>query len=237
MQRDSLSFHAYEVMAEYYYTHVDEKPHNAYYERPAMVSLLPTVKGKRVLDVACAAGWYSKWLIDQEAQVTAMDFSPAMIAMTRRRVGDRATLIEADLNGGLSFLKDQFFDVILSSLTLHYIRDWYPVMEDFYRILKRGGYLVFSVHHPLMDYLLLNREDYFSIELIEDTWRTPQGEIEVEFYRRPLREIFSPLFVSGFIVEVLHEPMPTDDFKEAMQKEYEKLLKKPMFLFARAKKI
>lgn len=42
-------------MAEYYFKYVDTKPFNAYYERPATISLLPSVKGKNVLDAACAA--------------------------------------------------------------------------------------------------------------------------------------------------------------------------------------
>ncbi len=71
----SISYDAYNEMAEYYFTHVDTKPYNAYYERPATVSLLPEVKGKKVLDAGCAAGWYTEWLLNQGAEVTAIDFS------------------------------------------------------------------------------------------------------------------------------------------------------------------
>ena len=47
------------------------------------------VKGKKVLDAGCAAGWYTKWLLDNEADVTAVDFSPNMIEMTKKRVGNK----------------------------------------------------------------------------------------------------------------------------------------------------
>lgn len=233
---DSVSFHAYEEMAEYYFKYVDTKAFNAYYERPATLSLLPSLKGRNVLDVACAAGWYTKWLIDQKANVTAMDFSPAMVAMTKKRVGDSATIIQADLNDGLDFFEDQSFDLILSSLTLHYIKDWEPVMKEFYRILKMKGHFVFSVHHPFMDYLIFNREDYFAIDLIEDTWATHKGDTKVQFYRRPLKEILSPLLKSGFTLEILDEPMPTDDFQKVMPAQYERLIRRPQFLFIRARK-
>jgi hypothetical protein len=53
---DSVSLQSYEDMAEYYFSYVDQKPFNAYYERPATLSLLPDVTGKRVVDAGCAAG-------------------------------------------------------------------------------------------------------------------------------------------------------------------------------------
>ena len=44
---------AYDEMAEAYAARIETKPHNAYYERPATLSLLPDVRGKRVLDAGC----------------------------------------------------------------------------------------------------------------------------------------------------------------------------------------
>lgn len=60
INKDSVSLNSYEEMAEYYFKYVDIKPLNAYYERPATISLLPQVRGKKVLDAGCAAGWYTK---------------------------------------------------------------------------------------------------------------------------------------------------------------------------------
>ena len=45
-----------------------------------------------------------------------------MIEMPRRRVGDRATLFQADMNEPLAFLEDESLDLVLSSLTLHYFK-------------------------------------------------------------------------------------------------------------------
>ncbi|MEC9489284.1 MAG: methyltransferase domain-containing protein [Halanaerobium sp.] len=66
------------------------KPYNAYYERPATLSLLPEVQNRAVLDAGCAADWYTKWLLERGAEVTALDFSPRMLEMARKRVGDKA---------------------------------------------------------------------------------------------------------------------------------------------------
>ena len=51
MHKDKpIALAAYEKLAERYAALIDTKPHNAYYERPAMLSLLPKIQGKHVLD-------------------------------------------------------------------------------------------------------------------------------------------------------------------------------------------
>ena len=237
LNEESISFESYEKMAEYYFTCVDTKPFNAYYERPATLSLLPDVAGKTVLDAGCAAGWYSKYLLDKGAKVIALDFSPSMIAMTRKRIGDKAEIVRADLNEPLDFITDKSVDVIISSLALHYVREWKNVLSEFGRIVKPCGCLVFSVHHPFMDFAHFHRENYFLTEIIEDEWETNTGKVKVQFYRRPLSQIISPVIEAGFIIEKLMEPMPTERFKELHPQVYDMLTKKPQFLFIRARKI
>jgi len=41
-----IALDAYETLAEAYASVIDTKPHNAYYERPATLSLLPDVNGE-----------------------------------------------------------------------------------------------------------------------------------------------------------------------------------------------
>lgn len=237
VNKDSVSLDSYEEMAEYYFNYVDTKPFNAYYERPATISLLPEVKGRKVVDAGCAAGWYTKWLLDNGARVIALDFSPNMIEMTKRRVGSSAEVIRTDLNDPLNFIESGSIDIVLSSLTLHYIRDWKEVMSEFNRILKKDGQLVFSVHHPFMDFTKHDKEDYFATELLEEHWRTNKGRVKVQFYRRPLSKIVESVTESGFVIERLLEPMPTEQFKLEKPDTYDILIKKPHFLFIRARKI
>ncbi len=103
---------------------MSHKPYNAYYERPATLSLLPKVEDKYVLDAGCAADWYINWLIENGAEVTSIDFSPKMIEMTKGRVGEKAKILKADLNEPLDFMDDEEFDIVLSSLTLYYLKEW-----------------------------------------------------------------------------------------------------------------
>lgn len=236
ISKNLVSFHSYEQMAEYYFQYVDQKPFNAFYERPGTLSLLPGVSGKKVLDAACAAGWYTNWLLEHGAAVIGLDFSPNMIEMTRRRVGKKAEIIQADLNEPLSFIKDGSVDIVLSSLTLHYLKDWTIVMREFYRILRKDGVMVVSVHHPFMDFTHFQRENYFLTELLEDEWQTHQGKVKVQFYRRPLSKIMDDVLDAGFVIEKLSEPMPTEKFRKAQPEVYNKLTKRPQFLFLRARK-
>lgn len=231
MHKDSVSRPSYETMAEYYFEYVDHKPFNAFYERPGTLSLLPDVRGRHVLDAACAAGWYTEWLLEHGAQVTAVDFSQCMVKMTKKRVGNRARIVQADLNYPLDFLADQSVDIVLSSLTLHYIRDWGPLFSEFHRILKDKGQFVFSIHHPFMDFSYFQSKDYFRTELLEDEWNTHRGPVKVQFYRRPLTSIFSFLTQAGFVVHRLLEPMPIEEFKAIDPERYDRLTKRPQFLF------
>lgn len=236
INKHSISFESYETMANYYFKYIDTKPFNAYYERPATLSLLPNVKEKNVLDAGCAAGWYSKWLLDHGASVTAIDFSPNMINMTKKRLENKADIIQADLNERLDFIGNSMIDIVISSLTLHYIKNWELPLREFQRILRPSGYLIFSVHHPFMDFAVFHRENYFTTELLTDEWETSEGKVEVQFYRRPLYKIISAVLQAGFTIDKLLEPMPTEKFRQSQPDIYKRLIKKPHFLFIRARK-
>ncbi len=47
--QEPVALSCYEAMAEQYAAAVDTKPYNAYYERPAVLSLLPALAGLNVL--------------------------------------------------------------------------------------------------------------------------------------------------------------------------------------------
>ena len=59
-----VAYEAYGKLADEYAARVDTKPHNAYLEMPATLSIMPDVNGKRVLDAGCGTGRYTRWLLD-----------------------------------------------------------------------------------------------------------------------------------------------------------------------------
>lgn len=224
---------SYEGKAQKYAQTVDTKPWNAYYERPAVLSLLPPLENANVLDVGCGSGWYAEYLIGRGATVTAFDLNPEFVALTQSRVGQRATVLQANLAQPLDFASDGEFDVVVCPLVMHYLKDWKPAFREFYRILKPHGALVFSTHHPFNDWKLFNKEDYFAVELVEDEW---EDIGKVTFYRRPLTVISQDLASAGFLIERLLEPQPTEGFRRVNPAGYERLSKNPWFIAIRAVK-
>jgi SAM-dependent methyltransferase len=237
IHKDTVSIKSYDEMAKYYENYVDTKPWNAYYERPAVLSLLPEIKNKKILDVGCAGGWYTKYLLDHGADVTAIDVNKNMVEITKKRTQDKCLVIQTDLNNKLDFIKDDSLDIVLASLVLHYLKDVTNAFAEFNRILKPEGEIIFSIHHPLMEILHFKRENYMAIELLEDEWTMGEEKIKVQFYRKPLNKILQPLIDNGFYIENVLEAEPTNEFKEKLPEAYERLLKRPNFLFIKAKKM
>jgi ubiquinone/menaquinone biosynthesis C-methylase UbiE len=232
-----IALDAYETLATAYAAAVDTKPHNAYYERPATLSLMPEVKGKRVLDAGCGSGVYSEWLIKRDAEIVAVDASPKMVELTKQRLGRATDVRQADLGKPLTFLHDSSFDVVLCPLVLEYIEDWHATFAEVYRVLRPGGHFVFSVSHPFFDYNYFKSSNYFETELVGNEWRGFESvRVYMPSYRRSLEATFSPLVEAGFCLERILEPKPTDEFKKAYPKHYEELSLQPCFLCVRARK-
>ena len=238
-QRDDkpIALDAYEALAERYAAMVDTKAENAYWERPATLSLLPDVKGLRVLDAGCGPGEYVEWLVDHGAEVAGVDASPKMVELARRRISSRATIRRADLRRPLDFLADESFDLVLSSLVMDYVEDWLGVFREFHRLLRPAGLLVFSTEHPLSNWRLRTTQDYFATERMEWTWKGfGEPHVVMPSYRRPLQAMIQPLADAGFVVERLIEPRPTEDCKSAAPTTYEHHQRQPGFMCVRARK-
>jgi SAM-dependent methyltransferase len=217
---------------------VDTKPHNAYYERPATLSLLPDVEGKRILDAGCGPGVYAEWLVKHGAQVVAFDANEKMVRLARERIGDKAQIFRANLEQPMIFFEDAWFDIIISPLVMDYAKDWNQVFAEFHRLLRDRGTLVFSMEHPYAKYND-HREtsNYFDIELVEYEWRGFGTPVQVPSYRRPMSEVLNPLINSGFSVEKILEPTPTEEFKQFVPEDYEMLSRSPGFMCIRAIKV
>jgi ubiquinone/menaquinone biosynthesis C-methylase UbiE len=226
----------YDAMASDYAIDNLESATNAYYERPATISLLGDVKGKRVLEVGCGAGPLTEWLVDHGADVTAADVSPEMVRLARERVGERATFEVADLEQPLAFAPDGGFAGIVASLVLHYVERWDVLLKEFWRVLDPEGWVVFSTHHPTMDWRLANPDDYFAFQQVSEVWGKGSGSYEVTFWRRPLTAMTEAIWHAGFVIERLIEPEPLPELELRNPTAYRLLKTKPRFLFFRLRR-
>ncbi|MGD1118375.1 MAG: methyltransferase domain-containing protein [Dehalococcoidales bacterium] len=232
---DDAELTSYDTIAvEDYLAHI-ERPlsWNNLYERPALLERLPPLKGKNVLDAGCASGYYTEYALSRGASVTAVDISRKMLDILAGKIkSDKLTIRRADLSKAMPFLKADSYDCVISSLVLHYIKDWEPLLAELYRVMKKGGRLVISTHHPLDMYLYVKPPSYYDFEPVEDTWgEKGPHPFKVHYYMRPLNEVLRPIIKSKFKIVSIDEPLPTEKCRELAPETYERLMARPGFLF------
>ncbi|MGZ9719031.1 class I SAM-dependent methyltransferase [Rhizobium miluonense] len=225
----------YDAFAAAYDADNENNSWNAYYERPAILSMVGDVTGLRVLDAGCGGGAHAAALLDRGAILTGIDSSAGLLEIAERRLEGRARLLVADLNEPMPF-DDGCFDLILASLVMHYLPDWAPPLSEFARLLPQGGRLVFSTHHPFMDHQLEGHENYFETYSFSETWQRGGKSMTMRFWHRPLHSMLDALKSAGFQLELLNEPQPDPGARSRFPEAYHNLTTKPRFLFFSAMK-
>ncbi|MFA6845645.1 MAG: class I SAM-dependent methyltransferase [Sphaerochaetaceae bacterium] len=233
---DSLPQQAYDELADAYNARIETKPHNAYYDRPAVQSLITDLSGKKILDAGCGPGIYTQWLLQNGASVTALDANERMLEHARKRNGAKAIFLHANLEEPLFFLSDALFDGIVSALTITYCKDLVFVFKEFSRVLKPNGWFVFSTEHPFFSYRYHDLGNYFPTQEVSCMWNGFGKPVMMKSYYHSLGTITDALTNNGFAIERVLEPLPTNDFAKVDSKGYNKLLAFPLFICIRAVK-
>ena len=224
----------YRTLADTYARFTADNPVQTHYDRPAILRLAGDIRGKRVLELGCAAGLLTERLAEAGADVRAVDREPRLVAHATRRLGGRAEIAVADLEEPFEDLPDESIDVVVASLVLHYLEDWRPLLTELHRLLAPGGVLVFSVHHPITGWNLSEGTDYHRTEPVREEWNWDGQRLTATMYRRPVSAIFGPLRDAGFAVDVVDEPLPHDLPATTDARMRAALTAAPVFLFVRA---
>jgi SAM-dependent methyltransferase len=207
------------VLARAYARVTAANVYNAAYERPAVHDLLGDVRDLEVLDAGCAAGEHSAWLVERGARVVALDASAAMVRLTGERLGASARVLRGDL--------------VLSSLTLHYLADWQAPLGEFRRVLRPRGRLVMSIHHPFVTLGMVG--DYHTLQRVDDAFSSFVDEpVPVRYYHRSLERIVADLRDAGFEIRALREPLPHTDADARDPELAARLRTQPWFLIVDA---
>src|SRR5262249_36516641 len=111
-------------------------------EWPALRALLPEMRGLAVLDLGCGFGWFCRWArAAGAAGATGIDVSERMLARASATTHDPAiSYVRADMER--LELSPASFDVVYSSLALHYITNLDALLSAVERALVPGGSLV-----------------------------------------------------------------------------------------------
>ena len=141
---------AYDRLAPVWSSTTDDGPFNGGLERPALRSLVPTpLDGGQGARRRVRVGGPSAsgcWLWGGRRGGCGPE--PGHGGRGRRpRCDDRGTFLVADLGQPLDIMAGSL-DGITCSLVLHYLEDWSEAMRSFATVLRPGGWMVVSLHHP-----------------------------------------------------------------------------------------
>ena len=196
----------YDGFAEEYLAHASEGAFNAYYDRPAVLAVLGSVHGLAVLDLGCGPGLYAQELLARGARrVVGVDGSAEMIRLASRRVAGPVSFHCQDLQAPLAWAYDGEFDVAVMALVIHHLDDRVTALREVARVLRPGGRLVISTHHPTGDWVR-HGGSYFTVGKIRERWRRGW---QVAYWRQPLAATSEEFAAGGFLIERIHEPRPS----------------------------
>ena len=224
----------YDSIAELFINHARQPDYwNNLYERPYMLGKLPQLRGKNVLDLGCATGFYTEHTLKERANVTAVDASQKLIDRLASEIkSPKLKLFCADISKPMPFLESDSFDCIICSLVLDYIKDWDALLNELYRVVNKGGQLIISIVHPFASYLHIKPDSYYDFKLVEDDWGGHHGiAFKTHYYIRPMNEVFRPIIKSEFDIVSIEEMLPDEGLKETHPEPYQRLIERPGFLF------
>ena len=208
-------------------------------EWPALRALLPGLRDKKVLDLGCGFGWHCRYAREQGARaVVGVDISEKMIARARESTEDaaieyrRMAIEDIDFPAGA-------FDVVISSLALHYVEHFDIVCRKVQQCLVVGGSFVLSVEHPVFT-ALAAQDWYYDEHGVRLHWPVDhyqdEGLREARFlgyevvkYHRTVASYVNALIDAGFSISRLSEPSPTQELLDKYP-EWRDEIRRPMFL-------
>jgi SAM-dependent methyltransferase len=214
-------------------------------EWPIFRDLLPDLRGKRVLDIGCGFGWHARYARQQQAQsVIGVDLSENMLARAAAMTDDPGIEYRLSAIEDIDFPADTF-DVVLSSLALHYVEQFNLVCRKVYHCLTSGGSFVLSVEHPIFT---ARAAQQWHLGEAGETLHWPVDSYQEEGprstqwlsenvvkYHRSLATYVNTLLDSGFLLTHLAEPGPSPEMLIA-HPDWSDERRRPMFLLIAAVK-
>ncbi|WP_217351224.1 class I SAM-dependent methyltransferase [Thalassospira marina] len=216
-------------------------------EQPALRSLLPaSLAGLEILDLGCGFGDFARYARQQQAtSVVGLDVSIKMLNAARHMTNDPAILFAQGAMEDLASMEaaNKPFDLIISSLALHYVADYPAALTEISKRLKPEGRLVFSVEHPICTALAAQKwhqdesgnDQFWPVDNYRDEGprHTHWFVDDVIKYHRTVETYVNGLLDAGLQIARLLEPEPV---KEATAEKWQMHRRRPPFLILAADK-
>lgn len=123
-----------------------DPPADTLYPLEYAFHLLGDVRGKTVLEYGCGDGLNTILLAKRGARIKALDISPDLIEIARRRLAVNNVEADVEFIVGSAHdvpLPDESVDVVLGIAVLHHL-DLKLSAREVWRVLRRGGRAIFQ---------------------------------------------------------------------------------------------
>jgi ubiquinone/menaquinone biosynthesis C-methylase UbiE len=109
-----------------------------------LVQRIGNDKVKNVLELACGTGRVTRHLQTHSVLLTATDINPDMLAIARGKIkADNILWDTVDIMD--IHYQDDFFDLVICQFGLMLVPDKGKALAEIFRVLKKGGRLIFNV--------------------------------------------------------------------------------------------
>lgn len=214
-------------------------------EWSTLEKLLPNFNQKRVLDLGCGYGWHCIYAAEHDAEyVVGLDLSEKMLSVAKRKTTYKQVQYLRESIEDFEF-DDESFDVVLSSLAFHYVKDFETLAKKINKVLRKNGILIFSAEHPV--FTAEGSQDWFYDEhgnilhfpvdnyFIEGERKAIFLGEEVIKYHKTLTTYLNSLLNNGFELINIVEPQPNEQMLASIDGMKDEL-RRPMMLIVKARK-
>lgn len=195
---------------------------------PAFFRLLPPVDGLTCLDLGCGEGHNTRLLAGQGARVAALDVAESFITAAAGQ--DRSQIRYTVGDGAALPFRAAAFDAVTAFMSLMDVADPERTLGEVARVLRPGGFVQFSVLHPVISAPAgrwVNDEsgvrqaravgDYFYEGPLTETWifsaapaelRDRYQPFTITYARRTMTGWLSAVLGAGLVIERSRSPAP-----------------------------
>src|SRR3989344_1619277 len=145
---------------------------------PVVLKVLGGVRNKRILEIGCGNGYFSRMLARRGAKVIGTDLSSKLIGFALMREKEKPLGIRYLVRDAahLRDLKTKSFDIVTGNMCLMDIADAKAAIREASRVLRRNGRFVFwasgvkatAYHRPIEVYIRYLRAAGLLVETFEE---------------------------------------------------------------------
>ena len=206
-------------------------------EKPVILELIGEFTNQRILDLGCGDASFGQEALSKGCKsYLGVEGSGNMVKSAQQVLaGTNGKVVQATIENW--DYPTKAFDLVVSRLVLHYIKDIDTIFRQVYQALTDNGQFVFSIEHPVItscdrvwqgsgkrqEWLV---DNYFDTGQRITSWMGGQ----VIKYHRTVENYFVSLQHAGFVVENLREAEPQYEQFENDNETYQRRKRIPLFL-------